>query len=168
MGKKRRRPLNGRHMLTLGALALAGLSGYELWIRVEDFWAWTAGIRHLSAVRGTPFWQDLAIVFEAPEMRALGCKMLFLAATLIFAILCLFRRSRARGAWLLMVLDAAVAGFGLWLGLYTFDPSNWAQLLKLLPLVLILAGCITNYAHRAVLRRRKRQRTALAEREHET
>ena len=62
--RRRRRPLHGRHLLTLGALALLGLSGYELWIRLEDFWAWSAGIQHLSQVRGTPFIQDLAIVFE--------------------------------------------------------------------------------------------------------
>ena len=46
----RRPSLFGRHPLTLGALALLGLSGYELWIRVEDFWAWTSGIRHLSQI----------------------------------------------------------------------------------------------------------------------
>ena len=33
--RRRRRPLAGRHILTLGALALLGLSGYELWIRVD-------------------------------------------------------------------------------------------------------------------------------------
>ena len=37
--KRRRRRLSGRHMLTLGALSLLGVSGYELWIRLEDFWA---------------------------------------------------------------------------------------------------------------------------------
>ena len=87
--KRRRRPLHGRHLLTLGALALLGLSGYELWIRLEDFWAWSSGIRHLSQVRGTPFIQDMAIVFEAPEMRQLGYKMLFLLGAVIFAIICL-------------------------------------------------------------------------------
>lgn len=145
----RRRPprLSGRHMLTLGAAALAGISGYELWIRLEDFWAWTRGIRHLSAVRGTPFWEDLGIIFEVPEMRQLGYKLLFLALSIVLGIVCLVRRNRARGAWLLILLDVAVAGVGAWLGLYTFRPTDWAQALKLVPLALIFAGCFTNMLH---------------------
>lgn len=150
----------GRHPLTLGALALLGLSGYELWIRLEDFWAWTAGIRHLSQVRGTPFVQDLAIVFEAPEMRQLGFKMLFLLASIIFALICLIRRSRAGGAWLLLVLDIALVFGGAKLGLYSPRPSDWAQALKLVPLALIAAGCVINIIHRQILRRRRAQRRA--------
>lgn len=153
--RKHRRPLCGRHMITLGALALLGLSGYELWIRFEDFWAWTAGIRHLSEVRGTPFYEDLGIVFQAPEMRALGCKMAFLLVTLLFALICVIRRNRARGAWVLIVLDLAAVGAGVWLGVYGLNPSDWAQTLKLAPLALILAGCIANIIHRAAIRRRR-------------
>ena len=155
--KRRRRPLLGRHALTLGALALLGLSGYELWIRLEDFWAWTAGIRHLSEVRGTPFIQDLAIVFEAPEMRQLGFKMLFLLGSVIFSITCLVRRIRARGAWLLLILDVALAVGGAILGLYSLRPSDWAQVLKLVPLALIATGCVINMCHRRALRRRRTQ-----------
>jgi hypothetical protein len=158
--RKRRRPLHGRHLLTVGALALLGLSGYELWIRLEDFWAWTSGIRHLSEVRGTPFIQDLAIVFEAPEMRQLGFKLLFLLGSVIFAIICLFRRNRAKGAWLLLVLDAALAVGGGLLGLYSLHPSDWAQVLKLAPIALIAAGCTVNIVHRHTLRRRRSQRRA--------
>lgn len=153
---RRRRPLHGRHPLTLGALALLGVSGYELWVRLEDFWAWSAGIRHLSQVRGTPFIQDLAIVFEAPEMRALGFKLLFLLGAVIFAVICLFRRSRARGAWVLLGLDIAFAGAGAFMGLYSLHPSDWLQGLKLLPLALIAVGCVMNLAHRAALRRKRK------------
>ena len=156
--RRRRRPLHGRHLLTLGALALLGLSGYELWIRLEDFWAWSAGIRHLSQVRGTPFIQDLAIVFEAPEMRQLGFKMLFLLGAVIFAVICLFRRNQAKGAWFLLALDIALAVGGGLLGLYTLRPSDWAQVLKLVPLALIAAGCIVNMVHRRTLRQRRAQR----------
>lgn len=156
--RRRRRPLHGRHLLTLGALALLGLSGYELWIRLEDFWAWSSGIRHLSQVRGTPFIQDMAIVFEAPEMRRLGFKLLFLLGAVIFAVICLFRRNRAKGAWLLLILDAALAVGGALLGLYSPHPSDWAQALKLAPIALIAAGCVINIVHRRVLRRRRYQR----------
>lgn len=156
--KRRRRRLSGRHMITLGALSLLGVSGYELWIRLEDFWTWTSGVRHLSAVQQTSFVNNMAIIFEAPAMRQLGYKMLFLCAAILFGLICLLRRNRARGAWLLMILDVAVAGFGFWLGIYGFHPADWAQTLKLIPLVLIMAGCIANLIHRSILRRRHRER----------
>lgn len=105
-------------------------------------------------MRGTPFIQDLAIVFEAPEMRQLGFKMLFLLGSVIFAIICLFRRNRARGAWLLIALAVALAAGGGFLGLYSFHPSDWAQVLKLVPLALIAAGAAINIGHRHALRRR--------------
>ena len=85
--RKRRRKLSGRHMLTLGALSLFGVSGYELWIRLEDFWAWTKGIRHLSAVQGTSFVRNMGIIFETPEMRELGYKLLFLCFTILFGLI---------------------------------------------------------------------------------
>lgn len=158
--RRRRRPLAGRHLLTFGALGLLGVSGYELWIRLEDFWAWTKGVRHLSARRGTPFIEDMMIIFEEPEMRQLGFKMLFLVITILFALVCLLRRSRARGGWLLLTLDAAVVGAGAWMGIYGFNPSNWAQMLKLLPLGMIAAGCIVNYIHRGRIRKRIEARKA--------
>ena len=157
---RRRRRLLGRHGITLGALALGGLSGYELWIRVEDFWAWTSGIRHLSQVRGTPFFEDLSIVFEAPEMRALGFKMLFCACAVIFALACLVCRNRRKAPWAIMPLDLALVGSGAYLGLYSLRPSDWAQGLKLAPLALILVGCVVNLVHARVLARRRRNRKA--------
>lgn len=155
-----RRKLKGRHLLTIGALALLALSAYELWIRIEDFWAWTAGIRHLSAVRGNSFAEDLVIVFETPAMRQLGYKMLFLILTMIFSLICLIRRDHARGGWILMLMDAAVAGTGAYLGLYSLNWTDWAQVLKLLPLMMIMVGLIINYINRAIRLRRRRQRPA--------
>ena len=157
-GRRPRRP--GRGLIIPGALALFGVSGYELWIRLEDFWAWTRGVRHLSAVRGTPFLQDLAIIFEAPEMRQLGYKMLFLCFCILFGLICLWRRNRARGAWVLIALDLILCAAGGMLGLYTLRPSDWAQTLKLLPLLLILVGLVSNIVHRAIRRRRRARRAA--------
>ena len=153
--KRRRRPLTGRHGLTVGALALLGLSGYELWIRFEDFWAWFSGIRHLSAVRHTPFLEDLAIVFEAPEMRQLAWKMAFLVLCCGFGLVCLLRRNRARGAWALLALALGLAGMGLWLGIYGI--SGWSQWIKLVPLGLIAAGSVTNRVQGSIRRRRRRE-----------
>ena len=153
-----RRPMKGRHLLTFGAAGLFGVSIYELWIRLEDFYAWIKGVSHLSTVRGTSFAEDMKIIFETPEMRQMGFKLIFLLITLVFAVICVFRRNHAKYGWALMVMDALVIGAGFWLGLYGFHPSNWAQLLKLVPLIMIPAGCIWNYIHRAELQRRIEER----------
>lgn len=156
--RRRRIRLIGRHPLTIGALGLLGLSCYELWIRFQDLRAWTSGIRRLSAMRGTPFLQDLLIVFEAPEMRALGWRMLFLLAAALFAVACLFRRNRARHAWILLVLDTALGVGGVLLGLFGAWPLSWARALKLAPPALIAIGIALNLVHRAVRRRARRRR----------
>lgn len=155
MKKNQHRKLNGRYLVTVGALALIALCGYELWVRLEDFRAWTAGIWHLSEVQGTPFLQNMRTIFEVPEMRDLGLKLLFLAGAFLFALLCLIRRARAHGAWVLMALDLALACCGWAAGLYKLELSNLLQLLKLLPLAAIFAGFVINYIHRSQLKKRK-------------
>jgi hypothetical protein len=84
--------------------------------------------------------------------------MLFLLGSVIFAIICLLRRNRARGAWLLLILDVALAVGGALLGLYSLRPSDWAQVLKLVPIALIAAGSVINMVHRQALWRRRAQR----------
>ena len=144
MDKKRRRKLWGRHILTVGALLLLALCGYELWIRMEDFLAWTSGVRHLSSVRGTPFWEDMAIIFEEPKMRQLGLKMLFLLALAVFALVCLTQRNRRGGACVILALDVAMAAAAMHIGLYTFSMINWVQSVKIVPQALILIGAAAN------------------------
>ena len=139
-----RHPLYGRRLLMIGALALQNLSGYELWIRLEDFWAWSKGVRHLSQVRGTSFLEDLLIIFETPEMRQMGLKLLFLLLVFIFSLVCLFRNGHAEDAAVLLILDAAVAASGAALGLYSLHPAGWAQVLKLVPLAVIAVSCLIN------------------------
>lgn len=135
----------GRHPLTIGAVILLGLSAYELWVRLEDFHAFFLGIHHLSEVRGTSFLEDLSIVFEVPEMRMLGYKMLYLAAVVVFAIVCLVRRNRYRGMWVHLLLAIAAAVCGVFLDIYAF--STWLQIIKLIPLGLIGVGSVINMTH---------------------
>ena len=141
-----KRKLIGRHPLTLGALILLGLSVYEIWIRFDDFQAWFLGVRHLSEVRGTPFLEDLLIIFEVPEMKQLGLKMLYLAAMIIFAVICIFRRSRPKGMWLIFILTIMSAAGGILLEIYSF--ASWIQIIKLIPLALMAVGSMSNMAQR--------------------
>ena len=140
-----RRKLFGRHPLTIGALILLGLSIYEFWVRWEDFQAWFLGIKHLSEVRGTPFIEDLFIVFEVPEMQQMGFKMLYLLAVVIFAIVCLICRNCRRFMWILFLLSIAAGAVGILLEFYSL--TSWLQAIKLIPLALIAIGSITNQAN---------------------
>ena len=148
--------LFGRHPLTLGALALLGLSGYELWIRLDDFWAWTAGVRHLSAVHGTSFLKDMAIIFEEPRMQRLAFQMGFLIAAVVFAAVSIIRRRRAGGWWVMAALALALGAAGYSLSLYGF--GGWIQLIKLAPLGMIAVGFTGNGAQGYVLKRREKRK----------
>ena len=139
-----RRKLFGRHPLTIGSLILLGLSIYETWIRFEDFWAWSLGVKHLSEVRGTSFIEDMLIIFEVPEMRQLAFKMLYLLATGIFAVVCLIFRNSSRFMWIVFVLSLLAAAVGILLEIYSF--STWFEAIKLIPLALIAVGSISNQA----------------------
>ena len=150
--RPRHRSLIGRHPMTLGAIGLHNLSDYELWIRLETFIAWFKGLRHLSSVRGTSFLEDMIIVFETPELRLSTLTMLFQLACAVFGLVCIIRRDRARGAWVLFGIAAALAGAGFALGTYSFFGT--AQLLKLIPLALIMVGCVVNRAQRRFRRGR--------------
>ena len=141
-----RRRLFGRHPLTVGALVLLGLSIYEFWVRWEDFRAWFLGVKHLSEVRGTPFIEDLFIIFEVPEMQQMGFKMLYLVAIAVFAIICLIFRNRRRFMWILFLLSLAAAAGGIMLEFYSLN--SWLQAIKLIPLALIAFGSISNQVSR--------------------
>ena len=137
-----RRKLVGRHPLTIGALILLGLSIYELWVRLEDFQAWTLGVHHLSKVRGTSFLEDMSIIFEVPEMRQMAFKMLYLIAMVIIAIICLVKRNRSKHMWIIFLLAVASGVAGVLLEIYAL--TSWVQIIKLIPLGLIAAGSIIN------------------------
>ncbi len=151
--RKKRRRLWGRHLVGIGALLLIAMCGYELWIRMEDFWAWTSGVRHLSQTRGTPFWEDMAIIFEEPRMRRLGLNMLMLLIMAVFSLVCLIWRNRRGGAWVIALLDAAIAGAAAHMGLYDMTWTNWVDGAKMAPQVMIFVGCVLN-----LIPRRKRKK----------
>ena len=137
-----RRKLFGRHPLTIGAILVLGLSVYELWVRFEDFRAWFLGVKHLSEVRHTSFIEDLFIIFEVPEMRQMGWKMLYLLAVSIFAVICLLCRNRSRFMWMIFLLSLLFGAAGVFVEIYALN--SWLQILKLIPLALIAFGSISN------------------------
>lgn len=156
--KRRRRRYCGRHLMLLGALALLVWAGYELWIRIDDFQAWTSGVRYMSAARQESFLGNLSLVLQAPEMRELTRKILFLAGCVLFSVLAICLRSRPRADVAVFVLDAALIACGCYLKIFAINFSLLPQTLKLIPLLLILVGCVMNFVQFCIRRRRRRHR----------
>ena len=158
--KKRRKRYCGRHLMLIGALALLVWAGYELWIRMDDFQAWTSGVRYMSAARQESFLGNLSLILQAPEMRELTRKLLFLIGCAAFSVVALCLRSRPCADVVLFVLDAALIGCGCYLKIFRINFSLLPQTLKLIPLLLILAGCVLNFVQFCIRRRNRRRKKA--------
>lgn len=156
--KRRRRRYCGRHLMLIGAFALLVWAGYELWIRLDDFHAWTSGVRYMSAARQESFLGNLSLILQAPEMRELTRKLLFLAGCILFSVLAICLRSRPRADVAVFVLDAALIVCGCALSMFKISFSLLTQTLKLIPLLLILVGCVMNFVQFFIRRRRRRRR----------
>lgn len=156
--RKKRRRYMGRHLMTLGAIALLIWAGYELWIRLDDFRAWTDGVKYMSAKKGESFAENMLLIFEAPGMRELSRKMLFLLGCGVFSVVSLCLRNRPRADLLVLTLDAALIVCGALLGMFQMEMSRLMQLLKLLPLLMIAGACVMNYTQFCIRRRRRRRK----------
>ncbi|MBO2517288.1 MAG: hypothetical protein CW338_08475 [Clostridiales bacterium] len=136
---------DGRGLLQLGALTLLGLSGYELYIRLDDFSRWTAGIRALSAARQQSFIENMWLAFQAPEMKGLGNILIFLACSVILSLLCLLLCNRPKAGYFLIPAAAGLFCIGTLLpGVMVFGFGALLQWIKLIPLGLIVLGCAIN------------------------
>lgn len=158
MKRKKHRRYCGRHLMLLGAVALLIWAGYELWIRIDDFRAWTGGVRYMSALRQESFLENLRLILEAPEMRELTRKMLFLAGCVVFSGIGICLRNKPRADVAVFLLDAALIVWGRSLKLFEINFSLLPQTLKVIPLLLILAGCVLNFIQYCVRMRRRRRR----------
>ena len=158
--RKRRRYI-GRYLMVLGAVALLIWAGYELWIRLDDFLAWADGVKYMSAKKGESYAQNLLLIFEAPGMRELGRKMLFLLGCGVFSIVSVCLRNRPRADLLVLALDVALIVYGATLGMFDMQLSLLTQSLKLIPLLVIAAACIMNYVQFCIRRRRHRKKKHL-------
>ena len=159
--KPRRRPLSGRHWILIGSICLMLWAGYELYVRFDDAYAWCSGIKHLAETLNQSFLDCMRIVMETEQMRELGMKLFFLLGTELFGVAGLCLRHRGAASAVLLVLDGALVYFGARLGVLGFETKNLVQMLKLIPMALIVAGCIINLiqgAIRAARRRNKKRR----------
>ena len=127
----------GRHLFTLGAILLLTWAGYELYARLDTIWWALSGLWRMCSNENIPFRRALS--YFDPSMFRL---VLFLFCCVVYALFCIALRNRPRGAYLILLLGVALAWFGLdYLGLLG---SGRLELLKLIPLLMIAAGCLIN------------------------
>ena len=77
-------------------------------------------------------------------MGELGQKMAFLVITGLLGILCVALRNRPRADGVVLLAAVAAGVSGSLLGVYRPSLTDWLQTLKLLHLLLIIAGCAIN------------------------
>ncbi len=137
----------GRTLITLGAAVLLLLCAYELTIRWQDFDAWLSGIRTMSRAKNESFIANLRLIFTEPKMRSMLLVMLFLAVGTAEAILGLIPRKGVIRCAFLIALSAVMIYAGLAGNLLSF--SGWITGLRLIPIALILVGCVLLLLSRA-------------------
>ena len=155
---KRRRRYLGRHLMLLGALALMIWAGYELWVRLDDFRAWTSGVRYMSAAKQESFIDNLMLILKAPEMRELKRKMMFLAGCELFSVAAICLRNAPRADVVVFVLDAGLIACGRMLGMFDFRIGMMTQTLKIIPLLVILVACVMNFVQYCARKRRRKRK----------
>lgn len=136
---------SGRGIIQLGALLLMALCGYELYIRLDDFRRWTEGIRFLSEARGENFFENMGIILQAESMVELRNILIFLVCCVLFSLFCVIFCNKPKAAYALIPADIGIILLGALLkGVMVFGFGVLAQWLKLIPLLLVLAGCVIN------------------------
>lgn len=136
---------SGRGIIQLGALLLMALCGYELYIRLDDFRRWTEGIRFMSEARGENFFENMGIILQAESMVELRNILIFLVCCVLFSLFCVIFCNRPKAAYALIPADIGIILLGALLkGVMVFGFGFLAEWLKLIPLLLILTGCVIN------------------------
>ncbi|MEG1843800.1 MAG: hypothetical protein RR296_06135 [Clostridia bacterium] len=153
-----KRRYSGRSLNLLGGVALLGWAGYEFYVRLETIWWALKGVNQLCAVEHIPLARALTY-FDPSMFRLVG----FLLICTLLGLLVVCLRNRPTAGYLLIAWTVATGLYG-WFGLHLFGLSllNWAQSLKLIPMLLIVVGCFVNlcqyYARRHSARHGERAR----------
>lgn len=146
-----KRKYSGRYFMLLGAVALAVWAGYEFMVRAEMLVWFLRGMLRSVVEEHRNFFNEMR--YYDPKMFWLTG---FLLACFIFALLAICLRNRPNAGYFLIILDLAlICAGGPGLHLFDLRSSSPMQWLKLVPLLLIIAGCILNLAVYRVRRGRR-------------
>ena len=142
---------DGRWWLIIGALLLLGMTAYEFSARLETIVRMIGGFRQaytdlqLFELSGVPFTRYLVqAMLRTPDGMAVINIMIFLVACIAFSIICVCLRNRPMACYGLLIGDAALLTVGLILHIFYIDLINVVVMLKLIPIFMIMAGCLIN------------------------
>lgn len=141
---------SGRFLMLFGAIFLLIWSCYELCIRCETLYANCMGMYNVVKVVHPEdsfwsyFWDYLVEEHMVREWSTLG----FLLMCGVLSIMGVCLRNRPRAGFVIIALDLFICLIG-WkvMGLFGFSILNWTAIMKIIPLLLIVAGCMMNLAH---------------------
>lgn len=125
----------GRRMVFWGALLLLGWAAFELYTRIDEMITWVTPVSSLVR-QGRLTW--LEYLREVPWQRL--STHVFLIACGIFAIFALLLRKRVFPLLLAIPIAMVLVIFSIG-STPLMQISRW-QYLKLLPLLLIIVGCV--------------------------
>lgn len=140
----------GKKMLFWGALALIIWAGYELSVRWDTLEKTTRTVRLMAGDLKASLYE---VLFKYKYFDALKTPI-FLAACIIFGLLALLLRSRALSAYVMIPLSGAL----IWQQAEAkalFSVSIW-QMLKFIPLMLIILGSASNLLFHYYLKKRRK------------
>lgn len=123
----------GRRMVFWGALLLLGWAAYELYVRIDEMIIWVTPVNRLVR-QGRLTWMEY--LREVPWQRL--STHVFLLVSAVFAVVVLLLRKRVFPYLLIIPFAILLAIFSL--GSTPLMRISVWQNLKLLPLLLIIAG----------------------------
>ena len=153
--KKNRKPrfmrvkYDGRGLLITASLILLALSAYELYIRIDDLNTFFSAVKYMSDVKKESFIENVWILLQSPSMQELGTLLVMLVLHVILSMMCLIFSNRPASAFVIIPTDLAVLILTLMRdGKMSFHFADAAQILKIVPIIMILLGCVINVIER--------------------
>lgn len=148
----------GRRMVFWGALLLLGWAAYELYVRIDEMLIWLTPVNSLVR-QGRLTWMEY--LREVPWQRL--STHLFLIVGAVFAVVVLLLRKRVFPYLLIIPFAILLVIFSL--GSTPLMKINIWQNLKLLPLLLIIAGSALTLAGSLVKKKTEQKGGAVQQRQ---
>lgn len=154
-----RRKYTGRGFLIPGALLLLIMTGYEAWVRWDTIQHFIRAMREFSEIKGESFIENMAILMQTRSMRELTWIMLFLLACILLSVITLCLRNRPLASIGIFLATGGLFFVGCFvLSMLSLASGSLLQVIKLIPIILILAGCVMNLSQYTAIRHRMKMK----------
>ncbi|MDD2648555.1 MAG: hypothetical protein PHI27_00525 [Eubacteriales bacterium] len=139
----------GRSFFMTGSVLLLAWSGYELGVRMESIIPFTKTLYNIVIGESIPL--SRALTYVDSGVYDVLETLLFLACCFMLGVFCLSLRNRPAASFALLPASAALMVYAS--GMTDPLQLNLWQFLKLIPLIMIALGAVTNIIHFCLIRR---------------